>query len=74
MEKRLPDVLKLIDRSSVLTISSDVPDFTRGEGMINCVAKKNVNGTETIKLDINFKATERSNFKLDQGLFSLLVR
>jgi len=73
MEKRMPQILKLIENSSVLTVG-DVPEFIDHEGAINCVAKKSTDGKEKILIGINLRAARRNNLKLDQDFYSGAAR
>jgi len=73
MEKRMPQILKLLENSSVLTVG-DVPEFIDHDGAINCVAKKSVDGKEKINIGINLRAARRSNLKLDQDFYSGAAR
>jgi hypothetical protein len=69
MEKRWPDVLKLLENSSVLTVG-DAENFIDREGMINCFTKKTVDGKEKMNLGVNLTAARRNNLRLDPGLYS----
>ncbi len=73
MEKRWPDALKLIEKSSVLTVG-DTSDFIDHEGMINCFVRKTVDGKEKMSLGINLVAARRNNLKLDSALYSAAER
>ncbi len=73
MEKRMPQILKLLENSSVLTVG-DVPEFIDHEGAINCVAKKSNDGKEKIYIGINLRAARRNNLKLDQDFYSGAAR
>jgi hypothetical protein len=72
-EKRWPDVLKLLDKSSVLTVG-EAPEFIDRDGMINCVARKTVDGKEKMALGVNLTAARRNNLKLDSALYSAAER
>jgi hypothetical protein len=73
MEKRMPQILKLLESASVLTVG-DVPEFIDHEGAINCVAKKSTDGKEKILIGINLRAARRNNLKLDQDFYSGAAR
>jgi hypothetical protein len=70
MERRWPEVLKLLEKSSVLTVG-DAENFIDRDGMINCVAKKTVDGKERMNLGVNLPAARRNNLRLDPGLYSV---
>jgi hypothetical protein len=72
-QNRLPDILRSLDKASVLTVG-DASDFIDRDGIINCVARKTVDGKEKMSLGVNLVAAKRNNLKLDAALYSAAER
>jgi hypothetical protein len=73
MEKRWPEVARLLENSSVLTVG-DTENFIDQDGMINCITKRTVDGKERMGLGVNLTAARRNNLKLDSALYSAAER
>jgi hypothetical protein len=72
MEK-LPQILKRLENSSILT-TAEAQGFIEQEGIINLVPRRQANGTETVGFEINRRAADKANLKLDAKLLELASR
>jgi hypothetical protein len=66
----LPEALKAIENSSVLTIG-ELDGFIQCRGMINLVVEQKSPGFQTIGFEINQAAAERARLKIDPQLLKL---
>lgn len=70
---RLPQILKALEKSSILTIA-EVEGFVQQSGMINLVAEQKAADSQTVGFEINRAAAEKANLKLDTQLLKLAKR
>ena len=70
---RLPQTLKALEKSSILTIA-EVEGFLQQSGMINLVAEQKTAGSQSVSFEINRAAAEKANLKLDTQLLKLAKR
>ncbi len=70
---RLPQTLKALEKSSILTIA-EVEGFVQQSGMINLVAEQKTADSQTVGFEINRAAAEKANLKLDTELLKLAKR
>ena len=70
---RLPQILKALEKSSILTIA-EVEGFLQHSGMINLVAEQKSAGSQSVAFEINRAAAEKANLKLDTQLLKLAKR
>ena len=70
---RLPQILKALEKSSILTIA-EVEGFLQNSGMINLVAEQKSAGSQSVAFEINRAAAEKVNLKLDTQLLKLAKR
>lgn len=71
--ERLPQILKALEKSSILTIA-EVEGFLQYSGMINLVAEQKGPGSQSVAFEINRAAAEKVNLKLDTQLLKLAKR
>lgn len=71
--ERLPQILKALETSSILTIA-EVEGFLQHSGMINLVAEQKSAGSQSVAFEINRAAAEKVNLKLDTQLLKLAKR
>jgi YfiR/HmsC-like len=71
-KENVPQILKALDKSCVLTIS-EVPEFIEQNGMINFVLKK-TSRSERVRFEINKTAAEQAGLKLHSGFLKAAVR
>jgi YfiR/HmsC-like len=69
-EMRLADVLKAVERGSVLTVG-EMDKFTERQGIIKCGGRKTVSGPEKPRIEINDAAAKKRNLKLGSELLEL---
>lgn len=72
-EKRVSEVLKAVEKSSVLTVA-EIDRFIERNGILDIVWKKTTDGHESPGLEVNVAAAKRSHLKLDPKLNSLTKR
>jgi len=72
-KKRLPAILKALERSNVLTVA-EVAVFLDQNGMINLAKEEARPGYDGANFDINLAAAERAKLKLDTQLLRLAKR
>jgi hypothetical protein len=73
-EKRnVPQILKALEKSCVLTIS-EVEDFIERGGMINFVLVPKTARSESIRFEINKAAAEQAGLKLHSGFLKAAIR
>jgi|SRR5437867_7579338 len=70
---RLPQILKALEKSSILTIA-EAEGFLQQSGMINLVAEQKSPGSQSVAFEINRAAAEKVNLKLDTQLLKLAKR
>ena len=70
---RLPQTLKALEKSSILTIA-EVEGFLQLSGMINLMAEQKSPGSQSVAFEINRAAAEKVNLKLDTQLLKLAKR
>ena len=71
--EQLPQILKALEKSSILTIA-EVEGFVQQSGMINLVAEQKSTSSQTVSFEINRAAAEKANLKLDTQLLKLAKR
>jgi len=69
--ENLPQILKQLGDSSILTTAEAQDDFIKHEGIINLVPERQPNGTETVGFEVNRLAAEKAKLKLDTQLLRL---
>src|SRR5262245_11891304 len=73
-EKRnVPQILKAVEKSCVLTIS-EVDEFIERGGMINFVLVPKTSRSEAVRFEINKVAAERVGLKLHSGFLKAAIR
>jgi len=71
--EQLPQILKALEKSSILTIA-ETEGFAQQSAMINLVAEQKTAGSQTVSFEINRAAAEKANLKLDTQLLKLAKR
>ncbi len=71
--EQLPQILKALEKSSILTIAES-EGFAQQSAMINLVAEQKSAGSQTVSFEINRAAAEKANLKLDTQLLKLAKR
>jgi hypothetical protein len=66
-EARLKDILDVLDKMSVLTVS-DMPQFTRRGGMIQFVTEAN-----RVRFEVNLTSAERTGLTLSSQLLKVAI-
>ena len=66
----LPETIKALDNSSVLTVA-ELPGFIDHSGMINMVVEQSPAGFQTIGFEINQAAAAQARLKIDAQLLEL---
>ena len=64
---KVPQILKALENSSVLTIA-EAEGFIEKRGIINLIAEKKAAGTQTVGFEINQAAAGKANLKFDAQL------
>ena len=64
---KVPQILKALENSSVLTIA-EAEGFIEKRGIINLIAEKKAAGTQTVGFEINQAAAGKANLKFDTQL------
>jgi hypothetical protein len=72
-EKRVSEVLKAVENTSILTIA-EIDRFAERQGVLDIVWKKTTDGNEKPGLEVNVAAAKRSHLKLDPRLNSITTR
>ena len=71
--EQLPQILKALEKSSILTIA-EAEGFAQQSAMINLVAEQKSASSQTVSFEINRAAAEKANLKLDTQLLKLAKR
>ena len=71
--KNVPQILKALEKSCVLTIS-EVEEFIEHGGMINFVRVRKTALSESIRFEINKAAAEQAGLKLHSGFLKAAIR
>lgn len=72
-KENVPQILKSVEKSGVLTIS-EVPQFIEQNGMINFVRVPKPPSSESVGFEINKTAAEQSGLKLHSGFLKAATR
>jgi hypothetical protein len=71
--ERLPQILERLENANILT-TAETQGFIEQDGIINLVPERQPNGTETVGFEVNRRAADKANLKLDAKLLSLASR